>query len=320
MMANIKDIARLAGVSVTTVSRVINGHPYVSAEKQEAVKRAMETANYERNINAVHLSKGKTNLIGVVVPSIRRPYYGMVVEGIAEEAIRDNYKLVFIQTGYEVERELDALMMLKLKQIDALIFCSKTIGLDILEEYIPYGPIIVLEDARGSSISSIFIDYYKNFAMALTYLRGKGHHKIGYCLARKSSPNSRQREAAYRDFYTDLNEAYDPEYIFHDCIHLEDGEWIMQRIIKMDDPPTALLVTSDQVAAGILTYCKDNDIAVPDKLAIVGFDNQPIAKIMNITTYEIPLVEIGRRSFIRAIEGGCSHQEIPINLIERLTV
>ncbi|WP_345773417.1 LacI family DNA-binding transcriptional regulator [Paenibacillus sp. 19GGS1-52] len=132
-MANIKDIAKLAGVSVTTVSRVINGHPYVSTLKKEAVQRAMEMENYERNINAVHLSKGKTNLIGVVVPSIRRPYFGMVVEGIADEAIKDNYTLVLIQTNYEVEREMDALMMLKLKQIDALIICSKTSGWDVVE-------------------------------------------------------------------------------------------------------------------------------------------------------------------------------------------
>ncbi|KQX48762.1 MULTISPECIES: LacI family DNA-binding transcriptional regulator [unclassified Paenibacillus] len=319
-MANIKDIAKLAGVSVTTVSRVINGHPYVSTIKKEAVRRAMELANYERNINAVHLSKGKTNLIGVVVPSIRRPFFGMVVEGIADEAIKDNYKLVLIQTNYEIEREMDALMMLKLKQIDALIICSKTSDWDIVEEYVRYGPIIVLEDARGRNVSSMFIDHYKSFSRALSYLRSKGHHKIGYCLARKSSPNSEQREAAYRDFYSNLNETFDPNYIFYDCVHLEDGEWIMQRIIKMEDPPTALLVTSDQVAAGILTYCKENDIGVPDKLAIVGFDNQPIAKIMNITTFEIPIVEIGRRLFLQVIDGSHFHEEIPINLIERLTV
>lgn len=119
-MANIKDIAKLAGVSVTTVSRVINGIPYVSDEKKEAVLRAMEITNYERNINAVHLIKGKTNLIGVVVPSIKRPYFGLVVEGIAEEALKNNYNLVLIQTNYEEQRELEALKMLKLKQLDAL--------------------------------------------------------------------------------------------------------------------------------------------------------------------------------------------------------
>ncbi|KAI7252595.1 hypothetical protein KC345_g11462 [Hortaea werneckii] len=244
----------------------------------------------------------------------------MVVEGIADEAIKDNYKLVLIQSNYELERELDALMMLKLKQIDALIICSRTCSWETVEEYAHYGPIIVLEDGRGRKVSSIFMDHYQSFTAALTYLRSKGHQKIGYCLARQSSPNSNLREAAYRDFYKNLNEVYDEDYIFYDCVHLEDGEWIMQRILKMEDPPTALLVTSDQVAAGILTFCKENEIAVPGRLAIVGFDNQPIARMMHITTFEIPLMEIGRRAFLLAVDGSPSHEEIHLNMIERLTV
>ncbi|MEK4327820.1 LacI family DNA-binding transcriptional regulator [Paenibacillus sp. FSL R7-0312] len=320
IMANIKDIAKLAGVSVTTVSRVLNGHPYVSKAKREAVLQAMETADYERNINAVHLSRGRTNLIGVVVPYITRPYFGMVVEGIADEAIKDNYKLVLIQSNYEVERELDALMMLKLKQIDALIICSRTCSWEIVDEYTQYGPIIVLEDGRGHHVSSIFMDHYQSFTRALTYLRGKGHDKVGYCLARQSSPNSNLREAAYRDFYMNRNEAYNHDYMFYDCVQLEDGEWIMQRILKMDDPPTALLVTSDQVAAGILSFCRENGIEVPGQLAIVGFDNQPIARMMHITTFEIPLVEIGRRALLQAVDGGQAHEEIQLNMIERQTV
>ncbi|MGG6311512.1 LacI family DNA-binding transcriptional regulator [Paenibacillus macerans] len=319
-MANIKEIAKLAGVSVATVSRVINDHPYVSEEKREAVKRAMEAANYERNINAVHLSRGKTNLIGVVVPSIRRPYYGLLVDGIADEAIKDNYKLVFIQSDYEVERELDALMMLKLKQIDGLIIGSRACEWEVVEEYAKYGPITVLEDARGRGVSSIFFDHYDSFTRALAYLWEKGHRKIGYCLARKSSPNSLRRAAAYLDFYASVGQAYDPAYVFYDCALLEDGEWIMERILGMEDPPTALLVTSDQVAAGILACCRERGIQVPDELAIVGFDNQPIAKMLNITTFEIPLIEIGRKLFQQATRDRQVHLEIPLHLIERSTV
>ncbi|WP_248927725.1 LacI family DNA-binding transcriptional regulator [Paenibacillus hamazuiensis] len=319
-MANIKDIAKLAGVSVTTVSRVINRHPYVSDEKKEAVLRAMEQTNYVRNINAVHLIKGKTNLIGVVVPSIKRPYFGLVVEGIADEALKGNYRLVLIQTNYEESRELEALMMLKLKQIDALIICSKISDWEIVEEYGAYGPVIVFEDARGTNVSSIFIDHYKSFMEALAYLSGKGHRKIGYCLARKSGTSSKQREAAYRDFLKNAGEPFDPSCIFYDAVHFEDGEWIVQRLTTMQNPPTALLVTSDQVAAGILACCNERKIGVPSKLAIVSFDNQPIAKILNITTFEIPLVDIGRSLFLQAINGNFYQKEIPVKLIERLTV
>ncbi|MGM0903925.1 MAG: LacI family DNA-binding transcriptional regulator [Bacillota bacterium] len=320
-MANIKDIAKLAGVSVTTVSRVLNKHPYVSKEKKEAVLRAMEEYNYQRNINAVHLSKGKTFLIGVVVPFTNHPYFGLLVEGIAKEAVKNNYKLVLFQTNYEEDREIEALEMLQHKQIDALIICSRSCGWDVIEEYVEYGPIIFCEDSRGRNVSSTFIDHYKCFSNALEYLYNKGHQKIGYCVGRKSGTNSKQREKAYRDFLNKANLSFDPDYIFFECLKFEDGVKVVQKLTRMDNPPTALLVTSDIVAAGIITYCKEKEILIPNDLAIVGFDNQPIAKIMHITTLEIPLVEIGEKLFLQAINSSTiSHEEINVKLIKRQTV
>ncbi|MEH7009795.1 LacI family DNA-binding transcriptional regulator [Neobacillus niacini] len=320
-MTNIKDIAKMAGVSVTTVSRVLNNHPYVKEVKREAVLRAMEESNYQRNINAVHLSKGETQLIGVVVPFSNHPYFGLLIEGIANEAVKNNYKLVLFQTNYEEHREMEALEMLQQKQIDALIICSRICGWDIINEYVSYGPIVLCEDSRGHEVSSTYIDHYKTFYKALEYLHKKGHHQIGYCIGRKSGSNSEQREKAYRDFITKVNAYFDPEYIFVDCFNFEDGERVVKSITKMSHPPSALLVTSDQVAAGILTCCKEHHISIPRELAIMGFDNQPIAKYMNITTLEIPLVEIGKKLFLQAInDTNPSHEKIVVKLIERQTV
>ena len=320
-MANIKDIAKMAGVSVTTVSRVLNNHPYVSAEKKDAVNTAIKECNYQQNINAVHLSKGKTFLIGVVVPFTNHPYFGLLVEGIANEAVKNNYHLVLIQTNYELNRELAALMMLKDKQIDALIICSRICEWDHIEEYISYGPIILNEDTRGKKVSSTYIDHYKCFSRALEYLHKKGHKKIGYCIGRNSGTNSQQRENAYKEFLIKSHEPFEPNYIFYDCYHFEDGEKIIKRLKNMKNPPSALLVTSDQVAAGILVCCREQHIVVPDELAIIGFDNQPIAKIMNITTLDIPLVEVGKRLFLQALETTKISQEVvSVKLIERQTV
>ncbi|WP_338448141.1 LacI family DNA-binding transcriptional regulator [Niallia oryzisoli] len=320
-MANIKDIAKMAGVSVTTVSRVLNNHPYVSEEKREAVRSAMVECNYQPNLNAVHLSKGETLLIGVVTPFINHPYFGQLLEGIANEAVKNNYKLVLFQTNYEEEREVEALQMLQFKQIDALIICSRICGMDIIEEFVAYGPIVLCEDARGKNVSSIFIDQYQTFSKALMYLHNKGHQRIGYSIFRKSGTNSKLREKAYKEFLREMNEPFNPEYIFYDCLKFEDGVHVVERLLKMSSPPTALVVTSDIVAAGILTFCKEKEIQIPEDLAIMGFDNQPIAKIMHITTLEIPLVEIGRKLFLQAIDNSePSHEEVFVKLIERETV
>jgi DNA-binding LacI/PurR family transcriptional regulator len=320
-MANIKDIAKMAGVSVTTVSRVLNHHPYVSEAKKEAVLNAIKQSNYQPNINAIHLSTGKTFLVGVVVPFSNHPYFGYLIEGIAAEALKHNYKLVLFQTNYNEEREREALTMLKLKQIDALIICSRNCSWETIKDYISFGPIVLCEDARNKQVSSTFIDHYKSFNAALDYLYQKGYRNIGYCIGRKTGTNSHQRHQAYLDFLEKVKQPFNEDYIFYDCYQLEDGERVVIQLLNMDHPPSALLVTSDQVAAGILASCKEKQIKIPDELAILGFDNEPIAKVMNITTLEIPLFEVGRKLFNQAMKhDSIFHEEVEVKLIERQTV
>lgn len=319
-MTNIKDLAKMAGVSVTTVSRVLNNHPYVSEEKRKAVLEAIKASNYFKNLNAVHLSLGKTQLIGVVLPYSDHPYFALLLKGIAKQAFEYNYKLVLIQTNYMKSREMEALQMLKQKQIDSLIICSRTSDLSVIEEHLQFGTIVLCEDSKETKISSTFVDHYKIFFDALEYLCHLGHKKIGYCIGRKSGTNSYNRELAYRDFLEKYRLPYNPDLIFDQCLYFEDGEKVIKQIKKMDIPPSALLVTSDQVAAGIVVCCQKHHISIPDEMAIIGFDNEPIAKMMNITTIEIPLVEMGKNLFLQAVTSDLSNKEFSAKLIARETV
>ncbi|MBT2730352.1 substrate-binding domain-containing protein [Bacillus sp. ISL-75] len=157
------------------------------------------------------------------------------------------------------------------------------------------------------------------FFCALEYLYHKGHRKIGYCIGRKAGTNSIDREKAYRDFVKKYNLHFQPNYIIDECLYFEDGEKVIKRLKEMDTPPSALLVTSDQVAAGIVTFCQTQNISIPDELAIIGFDNQRIAKMMNITTIEIPLEEMGKSLFLQAVNSDILNKEISVKLIERGT-
>lgn len=318
-MANIKDLAKLAGVSKTTVSRVLNNHPYVSEEKKNAVLEAIHLTNYQKNINAVHLSKGKTQLMGVVLPFSDHPYFAQLLKGIAKKALENNYKLVLFQTDYMESREMEALQMLKQKQIDSLIICSRSCDLSVIEEHLQFGQIILCESVKGNKFSSTYVNHYNIFFRALEYLYHKGHRKIGYCIGRKTGTNSTDREKAYRDFVKMYDLLFQPHYIIEDCLYFEDGEKAIKQLKEMDTPPSALLVTSDQVAAGIVTYCQSQNIDIPDELAIIGFDNQPIAKMMNITTIEIPLEEMGKSLFLQAVNSEILNKEISVKFIERGT-
>ena len=319
-MTNIKDVAARAGVSVTTVSRVLNNHPYVSAQKREAVLAAIDEMNYYPNINAVHLSKGKTQAMGVVLPYTDHPYFGLLLKGIASMALEHNYKLVLYQTNYQKRVELEALQMLKTKQIDSLIICSRGCEWSVIEEHMQYGPIVVAEKRDDPRVSLTYVNHYAAFTAALDYLYKKGHRKIGYTISRTNGTSSRDREQAYKDFIRQHGLAYRPDYIIDQCLYFEDGRRVIECIQSMPEPPTALLATSDQVAAGVMLCCHHEKIKVPDDLAIIGFDNQPIAQMMNITTMEIPLEPMGQNLFKQALSGKIDSKEITVSLIERGTV
>lgn len=319
-MTNIKDLAKLAGVSVTTVSRVLNEHPYVSETKRVAVLEAIKATNYHKNINAVHLSKGKTLLMGVVLPFTGHPYFASLLKGIARKALEHNYKLVLFQTDYLESRELDALQMLKEKQIDSLIICSRACSIATIEEHLQFGPIVLCENLKREQVSTTFVNHYSVFFEALEYLYRKGHQKIGYCVGRRSGSSSAKREQAYKDFLEKYDLPFTSEYIMDNCLYVEDGEKVIKLMKQMAEPPTALLVTNDQIAAGIVTCAHNEGITIPDDLAIIGFDNQPIAKMMNITTIDIPHEQMGENLFLQAIGDDITHKEIGVKLIERGTV
>ena len=319
-MTNIKDLAKMAGVSVTTVSRVLNNHPYVSKEKRNAVLAAIKESNYEQNINAVHLSKGKTQMIGVVLPFSDHPYFALLLKGIAKQALENNYKLVLFQTDYMESRELEALQMLKQKQIDSLIICSRTCEWSVIQEYLSYGTIVLCEDTKGKEVSSTFVNQYKIFKEALAFLHKKGHQKIGYCIGRKTGPSSQLRANAYQEFLLEHQLPYCEEYIIDHCNYFEDAKIVMDHLLQMDNRPTALIVTSDQVAAGIVIYCQKQGIKIPEELAIIGYHNESIARLMEISTMEIPLLEMGKNLFQQAISKEISKEEMFFRFIERTTV
>ncbi|TYR80924.1 LacI family DNA-binding transcriptional regulator [Priestia megaterium] len=319
-MTNIRDIAKKAGVSVSTVSRVLNNHPYVSDQKRKRVEEIIDELNYEQNMNAVHLSKGKTQMVAIVLPFVNHPYFSMLLEGIASEALKAQYQLVICQTNYEVQKEVDALNMLKTKQVDGVIICSRASDWNVIEHYQMYGPIIICENTKERSIPSVYIDHFGAFEQALTYLNKEGHRHIGYCIGRHAGTNSQQRAAAYHNYLKKVGEPFRPEWVFEGCLYVTDGDWIVKQLLNMKKRPTALLVTNDQVAVGVMTRCAQEGISVPSDIAIIGFDNHPLTSYLQITTIQLPLIEMGEKLFYLFLHPEHQKIELPFQLIERKTV
>ncbi|UFJ39609.1 LacI family DNA-binding transcriptional regulator [Brevibacillus humidisoli] len=327
-MANIRQIAALAGVSVTTVSRVLNNHPYVSKEKREAVQKAVQQLNYVRNSNAVHLKKGKTLTIGVILPYLNNPYLNAPVEGIVSEALRSGYRVTLCQTDYRPEQESDALDMLKTKEVDGIVICSRSNSWEQLVPYTQYGPIVVCEDSGKWAISSVYIDHYRSFLLGMNHLISKGHRRIGYCIGRKNSHTSQARRQAYYDVLAAWEEPVpvSEEWLFYEHLSIEAGIEAARKLCKLQVRPTAMMMASHQSAAGMVTELRKQGIRVPEDLAVIGFDTDPIAQILDITAVEHPSMEVGRIAFNLLYQH--IHErtyvpqkcEVPFCLVERSTV
>ncbi|NRS50887.1 LacI family DNA-binding transcriptional regulator [Brevibacillus sp. HB2.2] len=326
-MANIREIAKLAGVSVSTVSRVLNNHPYVNEKKRAEILKIIEEQNYVQNSNAVHLSTGKTMVIGVTLPLVNNQYYSSIIEGIAAEAAQHHYKLMVCQTNNNPEQERSVLHLLKNKKIDGLIMCSRSSSCETLNEYAGYGPIITCEANDTTSVSSVHIDHYQTFLIGMEYLMKKGHRRIGYCIGRKNSFNSQYRKRAYYEKLHSIDVTPSPEWSFEECLTIQDGKDVVGKLLHLEERPTAMIVSCNHIAAGIIKEASRLGIRVPEDLAVVGCDDQPIGELLEITTVSSSSTLMGKYAFemlyeriwTQQLDGKKEEKELSPELVERLT-
>ncbi|WP_379130642.1 LacI family DNA-binding transcriptional regulator [Paenibacillus sp. sgz500958] len=296
-MANIKEIARIAGVSVTTVSRVLNNHPYVSKDKRAAVLRTIQELDYSRNMNAVHLITGRTRVIAVVIPYINLFYFSVIMEGLAREALAVQYRLILCQTDYKPDEEIKVLEMLRNKEIDGVIIVSTALQPEIIEEYTSYGPIVTCQDSGVRRYSSVYIEHYTAFTHGLQYLMDKGYRSIGYCEGRRHGSSSTIRQEAFHDFISRTGLPFQEEWMLFDCMTEEDGAAALHRLLGMKDRPAAMIIAGDHVAAGFILEAGKHQISIPEDMAVIGFDNQPIGRLLGLTTIDNQLFQMGASAF-----------------------
>lgn len=296
-MTNIKKIAEIAGVSVSTVSRVLNNHPYVSDKKRQEILAIIEELNYTQNVNAIHLVRGKTNVIGVLLPHVNDQYYSAIIEGISKETVKKNYNMMLCQTNYSAEKELEILHMLKMKKLDGVIICSRMNDCETIEEYTKFGPIVTCEEIESRSISSVHIDHYKVFSQGMKYVIENGHTHIGYCIGRNHSVNSQKRKQAYNEALQEISMKPRDEWKFTELFTVEDGREVIRDWVNMSVKPTAFLVSCNPIAAGMVTEAKKHGIRIPEDLAIIGCDDQEVADVLGITTIAHSSKAVGTKAF-----------------------
>lgn len=306
-MPTISDVAKLSGLSKATVSRVINNYPHVSEEKKQLVKKAMEELGYHPNPSARRLRGHLTSTIGVIIPRIINPFFSYLVNSIEQAAYDNNYQVLIFQSNENKEKELYFLDLLKTKQVDGIIMASIENKWEIIKEYMQFGPIVLCNEyVNNNDVPMVRLEQRKGAYLATKHLIDRGHRKIGYCTGGlfDEEGKDKDRNQGYQKALIESGIPINPNWIFVNKHSIEDGKQVLNQILMMDDRPTAVFTGSDEIAGGVIVEAKEKGLNIPDDIAIIGFDDQPQAEMLEpkLTTVRQPVNQMGAETVRLLIE------------------
>ena len=296
-MPTIKDIAKHAGVSVATVSRVINNSGYVSVETRQIVEKAITELKYIPNRHAQNLRRGSTRNLGIITTSLNDTVLARI-DSFMKFANQADYTTTLFNTYEEPHRELEALDRLKSKELDGIFLIYRTNDWSVIEPYLQFGPIVTLHNIEKEELDvpSVFVDHYEGYKLILEDLWENGARSFINILGKKRGVNTKRRIKAYLDFCKDKNLSPHPLEPFLNITGRAKIEETIQAIEKMDQMPDAILTHSDQVASFFVSHFNKKGIKMPEDISVVGFDNLVISHLMNFTSVDYSIEEQGRNA------------------------
>lgn len=303
---NIRDIARLAGVGVSTVSRVINEHPDVKDETREKILKIIKESNYIPNNSARILKKNNTNNIGVLVKGVFNPFFAEMINIIGNRINEAGYTMILQQNDYATEDDVDNLIaFVKEKRLQGII-CLGGNFLNINDESFQFLDIPVvltsvntLSKESKSKFSSIGIDNVLAAKASIQYLIDKGHRNIGILLGEKNDVGiSGLRLEGYKKALEENNIPYSEENVFIGDYDYSGAYRVTKEVINNRKDITAIFSISDIMAVGAAKSVIDQGLKVGEDISIMGFDGMDISKYYNpgITTVKQPKKNMANNS------------------------
>ncbi|WP_434577489.1 LacI family DNA-binding transcriptional regulator [Thermoanaerobacterium thermosaccharolyticum] len=322
-MATIRDVAEKAGVTVTTVSRVLNNRGYISEKTRRKVYEAMKELNYQPNELARSLYRRKSYLIGLLIPSVSHPFFAELTSYIEYYAYQNDYKILLCNSLQDVEKEKGYINMLKRHQVDGIIIGSHTLK---TEQYLNVNlPIVAIDRYFSEKIPYVASDNYNGGVLATKLLIQKGCRKIAHIsgpLILNTPANNR-----YKAFMDVVKEHNIENVVVETKLNVFDTDEYKKLIIKLftDHPDIdGVFASSDLIAATIINAAREIGKEVPKDLKIVGYDDISIAKtiVPPLTTIRQPIEEMAKKTIeiiLDQIDGKEVNIEnvLPITLIER---
>lgn len=293
-----KDVARLAGVSTATVSRILNSPDAGRPETRRRVAAAVKKLGYEPNVSARNLRINRTATIIVVLPDINNPFFSFIVRGIEDVAHEQGFSVLLCNTDNDLQRELQYTKIIGRRGADGAIVLTARVSSPHILKMAERVPVVLACEYIDGAVSQVSIDNVGAAMDATRHLIQLGHRRIAYVNGPPDVILSRDR---LRGYTLALQQAGLPvleELIAPGTFYLESGVEAARRLLGLPEPPTAVFCANDEMAIGFIRAAEAMGRRVPDDVAVVGFDDIRFASFYRpaLTTVAQPMYEIGRRA------------------------
>ncbi|SHF90724.1 transcriptional regulator, LacI family [Flavobacterium micromati] len=300
----LKEIANQLGISITTVSKALKGYADVSAATKKAVVDLAQKTHYSPNSFAVNLRTKESKTIGLIIPTLVHDFFSTVIQGILEEADKRDYLVIILQSNEKLEFEKKQIDLLLNKRVDGILMSlsNETGEFQHLNSIINHETPLVLFDkiAKLVNCSKVTINDRKASYDAVCYLVNKGYKKIAHFRGSYMPQNSIDRFLGYKKALEDNNIIYDPSLVFlcENNNDFDDGYENAKKALNQHPDIDAIFAITDLVAIGIIKYCNEIGISIPNQIAVLGFSNWFMSSVITpkLSTVDQPGFEIGKQS------------------------
>jgi len=294
----IYDVAREANVSMATVSRVVNGNPNVKPTTRKKVLEVINRLGYRPNAVARGLASKKTTTVGVIIPDISSIFFAELARGIEDIATMYKYNIILSNSDQNEEKELHLLNTMLGKQVDGIVFMSGNITQNHIEEFQKSPSPIVLAGSieQTGTIPSVNIDYEKATYDAVQSFIENGHKEIGLVIGPLREPINRDMKLeGYKKALNDFNIPFREEYVIEGDYTYDSGIEAIEKLLELQNRPTALFVASDEMALGVIHGAQDKGLIIPKDLEVITSDNTRLSLMVRpqLTSVVQPLYDIG---------------------------
>lgn len=296
MTVTIKDVARKAGVSTATVSRILNNIGPANEETIHRVKAVAKDLRYIPSALGRNLSRQKTEALGLLLPDLFGEFFSEVIRGADQTAQANFYHLV-VSSSHNNKREIEAALKMMRGRVDGLVVMSPHLDANALKMNLPQSlPFVLLNcHLQGEDFDALSIDNYSGARKMTEHLIRHGHKRIGAISGTPGNLDAEDRLRGYRDAMRDAGIPVEPAFIVHGSFSEASGYEAARRLMTLDPKPSALFASNDAMAIGALSALREVGLNVPEDMALAGFDDIPIGKYLTppLTSVEVDIYNLG---------------------------